>query len=123
MLTTTPQNFKLIEKQLAKRQDDFLITDSNNTQSKSFTFTGSLHGKAIIWNTQLSTLQSIARANNVKQYQQFIHIHNERDCYRLEIGLYLKQIDLAAIKRTIIMIRHYKNLRHGRHQYGPIYPF
>ena len=124
MLATTPLNLRQLEQKFAQQTDDFLLTgDSHNPHQKTFTFIGHLHGKAIIWNTQLHTLQSLAQIQQQNQQQQFIHIQNEQELYRLEIGLYLKQIDLAAIKRTIIMIRHYKNLRSGRHDYGPIYDF
>jgi len=124
MLATTPLNLRQFEQELAQHKDDFLITgDASNPQQKTFTFIGHLHGKAIIWNTRLRTLQSLAQTQQLNQLQQFIHIQNEHNSYRLEIALYLKQIDLAAIKRTIIMIRNYKNLRSGQHNYGAVYDF
>ena len=124
MLSTTPLNLRQLEQRLTQQTDDFLITgDCHNPQQKTFTFIGHLHGKAVIWNTRLNTLQSLAQHHQYKQLQQFIHIQQEQNNYRLEIGLYLKQIDPVAIKRTIIMIRQYKNLRNGRHNYGPIYNF
>lgn len=40
------------------------------------------------------------------------------DIYQLEVGLNVKQIDKAVIERTIIMIRQYRRLQSGCHEYG-----
>ena len=36
----------------------------------------------------------------------------------LKIGLNVPRIDTPVIRKTIIMIRQYKNLQPGRHEYG-----
>jgi hypothetical protein len=36
----------------------------------------------------------------------------------LRVGLDLQRIDRPAIEKMIIMIRNYRNLRYGRHEYG-----
>ncbi len=124
MLATTLHNLREFEQSISQQADDFLITgDAHKPEKKTFTFIGPLDGNPIIWNCQLQTLQSLAQSRQLKQMQQFIHIYNNQEIYHLEIGLYLKQIDLATIKRTIIMIRQYKNLRSGQHNYGPFYDF
>jgi hypothetical protein len=37
---------------------------------------------------------------------------------KIEIGLNLPKIDETTILKTIIMVRQYKRLSHGRHDYG-----
>jgi len=82
-------------------------------------FEGRFMGKDVVWNMCLFTMDEYALSHKVTDDpQQFIDIKNENDTYSIDIGLNIRQIDLAAIERTIIMVRKYKRLRIGRHEYG-----
>ena len=53
--------------------------------------------------------------------KQFINVKKESDCYEVDSVLNIKNIDEASIKRT--MIRQYKRLHMGRHEYGEAVKF
>ena len=48
-------------------------------------------------------------------------IEADEGIYSLNVGLDLKTIDEAVIKKTIIMIRNYKRLRIGRIEFGSMH--
>jgi hypothetical protein len=88
-------------------------------------FSGTLSGRAVIWHAEIRTLRDDCsmqhQANPATQAihaKQFIEIEDHARTPRLRVGLNLPCIDDAAILRTIIMIRQYKRLRPGRHEYG-----
>jgi hypothetical protein len=35
------------------------------------------------------------------------------------VGLHVERIDPPTVRKAMIMIRRYKRLRRGRHEYGP----
>lgn len=90
-----------------------------------FEFEGMFEGRRVNWQCQLSTLSYIASQGGQPQQRQFIEIHPPADndsapipVLRISIGLDLPQIDQSAIDKTIIMIRNYRRLRIGRHEFG-----
>ena len=83
-------------------------------------FEGRFDGVAVVWNASIVTLDEYAKSHAVADDpMQFIEIRLENGVYFLEVGLNVAQIDHAVVERTIIMIRNYKRLRFGRHEYGP----
>ncbi len=76
-------------------------------------FTGPFQGRRVIWNCTLSTLVSVHAPRN------FIEVGAEEATGRaIHIGLDIAAIDTAAIRKTIIMVRQYKLLGPGRHEFG-----
>ena len=74
----------------------------------------------MVWNASIFTLDEYAKHHAVAaDPMQFIEIRLENGVYFIEVGLNVAQIDHAVVERTIIMIRNYKRLRVGRHEYGP----
>jgi len=65
------------------------------------------------------------QANKLSEIRlkQFIEIEQGEACYRVLVVLKLGEINAAAIGRTIIMIRKYKRLHVGRHEYGDTVKF
>ncbi|MCW8956170.1 MAG: hypothetical protein OQL09_04745 [Gammaproteobacteria bacterium] len=104
----------------------FEITQRDSAQSVRLTFTGLFEGREVVWNASIKTLhacyleqQRAAIADRCTVvWRQFIDIRCEGDACQVEIGLNLRQIDEPAIKRAIIMMRKYKRLHLGRHEYG-----
>jgi len=88
-----------------------------------FTFTGRFQNQEIIWDTTLLTLAHY-HAEQPQSAQPvvctaFLEIggvtaHGRAICVVLDIP----RIDEPAILRTIIMIRNYKRLYPGRHEFG-----
>lgn len=55
--------------------------------------------------------------------RQSIEVSENNNSYAVNIALNLKKIDEAAIERTIIMVRKYKFLHFGCHEYGETVTF
>lgn len=109
----------------------YKIINRDSDQSVRLEFTGVFEGKEIVWDASIKTLyacflerQASATASmSVAKLHQFIDIKYFNNVYQVEIGLNLKQIDEPAIKRAIIMMRKYKRLHLGRHEYGEAITF
>lgn len=90
-------------------------------------FSGPFQGTEVIWNAQIVTLTRYHRKLSPgKQHRhagtglrQFIEVgaagHGMRN---LLVVLNVPSIDEPVIRNTIIMIRKYKRLRPGRHEFG-----
>jgi hypothetical protein len=89
-----------------------------------FRFIGKFEGKPTIWDAHLYTLayyvDEVAELSQAgTQIRQFIQVGETSEMGRkIEIGLNLPKIDESTILKTIIMVRQYKRLSHGRHDYG-----
>ena len=98
-------------------------------------FSGTLHNQPVTWHAHIRTLHDYclheltssrehdSNTSGIIHIQPFIDISIENNIHRLTVALNLPVIDDAAILRTIIMIRQYKRLKPGRHQYGDIITF
>lgn len=88
-----------------------------------FSFAGSFQNQEIVWDTTLLTLtlyhaEQPAAAGPV-QRSPFMEIGDASGPgRRIRVALDIAQIDEPAILRTIIMIRQYKRLHTGRHEFG-----
>jgi len=80
---------------------------------------GVFNSEEVVWNMCIRTIEDYAKENEVGiDPQQYIDIQCNNRVYQVEIGLNINEIDRPAIERTIIMIRKYKRLKLGRHEYG-----
>jgi hypothetical protein len=91
-------------------------------------FTGMFQGNEVIWDAVIVTLAYYYR----EQYHagklpgadfslpQFIEVEAAADgMWKLKVGLNVPCIDDATLRKTIIMIRNYKRLHLGLHEYEP----
>ena len=80
---------------------------------------GKFNGEDVVWNMCIRTITEYSHSFEVDEDpKQFIDIKLIKGIYQIEIGLNISEIDRSTIERTIIMIRKYKRLRLGRHEYG-----
>ena len=99
-----------------------LLAPPESSQAR-FAFTGSFQNQEIRWDTTLITLAHY-HAEQPKSAQPtvrtgFLEIGGETAHGRaIRVALDIPVIDEAAILRTIIMIRNYKRLHPGRHEFG-----
>ena len=126
----TSQAVKQFEESLKASNSDFVITNSDDDQACEIKFIGTFNGSSVIWQANIQTLKHYVgrlREENkeagVIKMQQFLEIEPKKEFFRIEVGLNLDKIDEAAIKRAIIMIRKYKRLHIGRHEYGEFVEF
>ena len=80
---------------------------------------GIFDGETVVWNMCIRTIENYAIDHNVADDPvQFIDIKRKDNAYFVEIGLNVNDIDRAVIESAIIMIKNYKRLRIGRHEFG-----
>ncbi len=91
-------------------------------------FTGMFQGNEVIWDAVIVTLAREYRERYPAGQQvtaeislpQFIEVGAMTDGMRkLKVGLNVPRIDTATLRKTIIMIRNFKRLHAGRHEYEP----
>lgn len=81
----------------------------------------------VVWQAEIFTLAAYYRYTHPSQpltknikLRQFIDIDNRsNDRPKLSVALNVHKIDKPAILKTVIMINQYRNLRPGKHEYGP----
>lgn len=111
---------------LAEKDMQYELVERQSDCCVKIRFPGVYNGVEVIWNARIQTLQDKLRSNQKDKssdkeacsLHQSIMISETVQGYSIDIALNLKEIDVAAIKRTIIMIRKYKRLHPGLHEYG-----
>lgn len=100
--------------QLEKSGSDYLMLEPLQSERAHFCFTGFFQGREIIWNAELIPLK------NTNQSRQSFQVGKEVDAeIPLKIILDLPCIAEPDILKSIIMIRNYKRLHAGRHEWSP----
>jgi hypothetical protein len=92
-----------------------------NSQSAHIKFKGPFMGKTVTWNTHFFTLKAYMADKNIKdtKLKQFIDIQADGSgMMKLTIALNVSEINKPNIHKMMIMIKQYKNLSLGRHEYG-----
>lgn len=93
--------------------DDFDLLDPPGTVRVRLRFDGRFQGRSVRWDATLETLQASAQPRN------YIEIGEEGPAgRRLHVGLDVPLIDLPTVRKTVVMIRNYKRLQPGRHEFG-----
>lgn len=102
----------------ASGSDYLLVAEDRERRCVDIRFMGPFQGKDVIWNVRLLALGS--SPDNTVTQKQFIEVR-PRDTfdYDLRVGLAVPDIDRATILKAIIMIRKYKRLHIGYHEFGP----
>jgi hypothetical protein len=86
-------------------------------------FTGPFGGRTVTWDATIHALGASAGADNNASRRNFIDIGDESAAgVTLTVGLNVTAIDLPTVRKTILMIRQYKRLSHGRREYGSATP-
>lgn len=86
-------------------------------------FSGRLLGEAVQWHAVIATLQRLWREQGEDsrrgRLRPFLEVQARGGGRaRIEIGLGVEHIDAPTILKTVIMVRQYKRLRPGRHEFG-----
>ena len=97
--------------------------------SATVRFEGPYNGKTVQWNLQLYTVEAyfFNPAKHVEQVfgktpRQFIYIGEQGDgMHDITVAMAVPKIDEQTLKKVLIMIRNYKRLRPGWHEWGPVY--
>jgi hypothetical protein len=98
---------------LAETGKHYILGGPLHEQRAHVRFTGPFHGQMVVWDCEFVTLAGVGAERN------FIEIDEAApQGMPLRVGLDIERIDASAIEKMIIMIRNYKNLHYGRHEYG-----
>lgn len=111
------------------KQSDYQIVHRDGPDRVTLHFGGMFQGKAVEWEASFLTLAREAREcapGQTLRLRNFIEIEAE-ECApgrrRLRVGLHLAAMDGPAILKTLTMVRQYRRLRPGRHEFGPEHTF
>lgn len=83
-----------------------------------FTFTGPFQGVDVQWDATLLRLQDQHAPRDVSRTPYIEIGATTPEGRSLIVALPIPVVDEPAILRTIIMVRQYKRLRAGRHEFG-----
>ena len=112
-----------LESLLADR--DYLCACELPAAKASVRFLGPFHGRQVAWNMTLCALQG-ARGEPRSTLpggscRSFMEIAAAPDgAFALTVGLDLAVIDEPTIRKTLIMVRNFKRLAIGRHEWGEV---
>ncbi len=96
------------------------LLDTPGAEILRLKFSGPFEGREVHWNATLHTPEAWAHAfDESRPTQNIIEIReSDGDNLALNICLKVKSIDRPTIRKTVMMIRQYRHLARGRHQYG-----
>jgi hypothetical protein len=106
---------------LERRGLNFALLTPLDASKVRLRFTGPFGGREVIWDARLLALAARERAEDrpAAGFSQFLEIGEPGSAgIPLTVGLAEEVVDLAVVQKTIIMIRKYKRLHPGRHEYG-----
>ncbi|HHH44707.1 MAG TPA: hypothetical protein ENK49_11265 [Gammaproteobacteria bacterium] len=100
----------------------FLLCGETGEQQVHVRFTGPWQGREVVWDCHFVTLDhelGKMLPASLMEPHNFIEIGEpSARGMPLRVCLDLPRIDLPAIRKMIVMIRNYRNLRPGRHAFG-----
>ncbi len=98
--------------------DDFVCLTPLGGRSAQLRFVGRFENRDVVWDAEL-----IALLHEPDNTPQFLDIAlPTAQGIPIKIGLAVPRIDRPTVLKTIIMVRNYKRLRSGRHEFGPVGP-
>lgn len=117
MLDNSPSiSVAALSARLQQEGGEYRMTGPLTETQADFEFIGRFAGQPLVWQTRLLALGM--HNGGEADRMQFIEIGSgEGERRELTVGLNLARIDPPAILKTIIMIRNYKRLREGRHEW------
>lgn len=99
----------------------YTLIQQTDSQLAHIQFEGHFQGEIVTWDTHFFTLNGYIaqQRDNNKIQKQFIDIKPiDSNNLKLTIALKIAEINHQTIQKMMIMIKHYKNLSLGRHEYG-----
>jgi hypothetical protein len=111
----------VFEQQLASQGQTYQAVTTWGNAGCQLRFTGPFQGVTIVWDAYLHTLAYYVNEHSLKgqSMRQFIEVGDVgENGRRIRIGLNLSLIDEPVILKSIIMVRQYRRLAPGRHEFG-----
>lgn len=119
MLHKYISDVKDLRAQLKAQNKEYILASELPALKVYLQVEGVFAGEQVVWNMCIRTIEEYSKDHQItNDPQQFIKIEQKDDAYHIEVGLNVKLIDRPVVERTIIMVRKYKRLYLGRHEYG-----
>lgn len=99
----------------------YKLIQQTDSQLAHIQFEGLFQGETVTWDTHFFTLNGYfaQEEDNNKIQKQFIDIELiDSNNLKLTIALKIAEINHQNIQKMMIMVKQYKNLSLGRHEYG-----
>ena len=94
---------------------DFVAVTDLDGPAARIRFIGRFQNEEVVWDAHLIALAPLAA-----EAPQFLDIGSpDIHGVPIRIGLDVPRIDRPTVMKTLIMVRNYKLLRPGRHEFGP----
>ena len=112
--------------QLQELDRDYLLVNRVSPQRVHIKFIGHFQEQQLVWNATIRTMYDYYEtelkqsSDDGVELRQFIDIEKRSDGCSIGLVLNLDKVDEAGIKKSIIMVRNYKRLSLGRHEYGEV---
>lgn len=120
------ETIAVFKQQLAKTGKNYLALSPIPALKVQLRFTGKLNEQEVLWDATLQTLASYLAENpqakpsgKTFKARSFMQVEPPQDnVSALKVVLAVPLIDEPTINKTIIMIRCYKRLKVGYHEFG-----
>jgi hypothetical protein len=120
------ETIAVFKQQLAKTGKNYLALSPIPALKVQLQFTGKLNEQEVLWDATLQTLASYLAENpqakpsgKTFEAHSFMQVEPPQDnVSALKVVLAVPLIDEPTINKTIIMIRCYKRLKVGYHEFG-----
>jgi len=99
----------------------YTLIQQLNNQLAHLKFKGPFQGRIVTWDTHFFTLDAYIAQKKITKVaaKQVIDIELiEPDIMKLTVALNIAEINNPNIQKMMLMIKQYKNLSIGRHEYG-----
>lgn len=112
------------DRALLQQEKSFDVLSGLSSPCCRLRFTGLFEGEPVVWDASLMSLSYYLRGLSADGparpvARQFIEVGDmTADGRRIIIALQVPLIDEPTIIKTMIMVRQYKRLAPGRHEYG-----
>ena len=85
-------------------------------------FAGTLRGRPVVWQARILTLRRHQRERGGTPVRAFIDVRAvEGESGELVVALPVERIDRPVLVKAATMVRQWKRLDLGRHEFGPTY--
>lgn len=109
---------KILFERLKQGSIDYVANSIIGETRAEVEFIGDFEGQSVLWSATIVALKDKSAVAK-SQYIEVGEAKNNSEplCFRLEIGLQVSLINEPTIIKVIKMVRQFKNLQRGRHEF------
>ena len=104
--------------QLTRSCIDYIAESPVGESSVTIIFAGGFASDPVLWRAEIIALNALSTNPQSNQYIEINEKRRDGATIPIEIGLLVSIIDEPTVIKVIKMIRQYKNLHAGRHEFS-----